>query len=152
MPSLPDRGTSLRVGVTRTNLRLVGALLSAALFIALGVSVRDGASFRVDPPARDMVARWHTPELDRTVKALDVLGSEVGVGALVVITSAWLWRGGPPPAPPTFLARLRSSPVSQRNTPLSPPAPPNRAPLSSPSGRTLSAPPGLALLTARSVP
>src|SRR2546425_1307716 len=128
MPSLPDRGTSLRVGVTRTNLRLVGALLSAALFIALGVSVRDGASFRVDPPARDMVARWHTPELDRTAKALDVLGSEVGVGALVVITSAWLWRGGAPPGPPLFSVHPPASGgLPRRKHPVHP-APPHPAP------------------------
>lgn len=147
MPSLPDRGTSLRVGVTRTNLRLVGALLSAALFIALGVSVRDGASFRVDPPARDMVARWHTPELDRTAKALDVLGSEVGVGALVVITSAWLWRVDPPTVPYVIAYSLGAPVVIQGTKLLVHRARPNGEPLGFPSGHTFAALAVFGLLT-----
>ncbi len=75
-----------------TNIRLLGALLSAVLFIGLGVSAREGASFRLDPLVRGVVAGWHTPGLDRTAGVLEVLGSEVGIGATVVISAAWLWR------------------------------------------------------------
>jgi len=136
---LPHRGTSLRVGVTRPNLRLVGVLLAAVLFINLGVSVRNGASFRIDPLARDAVARWHTPGRDLTAKALDVLGSEVGVGALVVISSAWLWRVDRPTVPYVVAYSIGAPVIIQATKLLVHRTRPNGEPLGFPSGHTFAA-------------
>jgi processive 1,2-diacylglycerol beta-glucosyltransferase len=136
---LPQRGFSLRVGVTRTNLRLIGALLSAVLFIDLGVSVRDGASFRVDPLARDVVARWQTPSLHQTAEVLDVLGGEVGVGALVVVSSAWLWRVDRPTVPYVLVYSLGAPVIIQGTKLLVHRVRPNGEPLGFPSGHALAA-------------
>ncbi len=136
---MPHRGISLRVSVTRTNLRLVGVLLSAALFIDLGVSVRDGASFRADPLARDVVARWHTPGLDQTAKALDVLGSTEGVGALVVISSGWLWRVDRPTVPYVIAYSIGAPVIIQAAKLLVHRVRPNGEPLGYPSGHTFAA-------------
>ena len=144
---MPHRGISLRVGVSRTNLRLVGALLSAALFIGLGVSVRDGASFRVDPLARDVVVRWHTPALDRTAKALDVLGSQVGVSPLVVISSAWLWRVDPPTVPYVIAYSIGAPVIIQATKLFVHRIRPNGEPLGYPSGHTFAALAVFGLLT-----
>lgn len=134
---LPQRGTPLRVRVTRTTLRLVGAVLSAALFIELGVSVRDGSSFRVDPLARDVASRWHTPGLDRTAKVLDVLGGEVGVSALVVTSAAWLWRVDRPTVLYVVAYSIGTPLIIEATKLLVHRIRPNGKPLGFPSGHTM---------------
>ncbi len=79
------------MGRTRASILLVG-LLSAALFAGLSVSVEEGSSFTMDRVVGGVVTRRHTPGLDRTARALTLLGSAAGVGTAVVLMSVRLWR------------------------------------------------------------
>jgi processive 1,2-diacylglycerol beta-glucosyltransferase len=133
--------------VTRTNLRLIGALLAAALFIDLGVSVRAGASYRVDPLARDVAAHWQTPGLEGAAKALDVLGGEAGVTALVVISSAWLWRVDRPTVPYVVAYSIGTPVIIQAGKLFVHRVRPNGEPLGFPSGHALAAVAVFGLLT-----
>ncbi len=90
------RPSSARAGAavtprTRASILLVG-LLSAVLFAALSVSVEEGSSFTMDRVVGGVVTRRHTPGLDKTARALSLLGSAAGVGAAVVLMSLRLWR------------------------------------------------------------
>jgi processive 1,2-diacylglycerol beta-glucosyltransferase len=123
--------------LTHTNIRLLGALLSAVLFISLGVSVRDGASLRVDPLVRRVVAHWRTPALDRAAGALDILGSEVGIGTAVVLGAAWLWRVDRPAAIYVAVYSIGAPVLIQSAKLLVHRSRPNGEPLAYPSGHAL---------------
>ena len=93
----------------------------------------------MDLLARDAVAHWHTPGLDRTAEVLDVLGSEVGVGALVVISSAWLWRVDRPTVRYVIAYTIGAPVIIQATKLLVHRIRPNGEPLGYPSGHTFAA-------------